>query len=121
MPSSAPFTQLIRTVRTESGTLLDRAIAEAGEQIAQFSGRAASWADQAGEAVAEVGDEAATTAATASRSAAENAAETAERYAGQAGSRLAWAAGRCAESLSEIVLRIGDAVSSPEDQRNRRT
>jgi methyl-accepting chemotaxis protein len=120
MSRTAPFTQLIRTVRTESGTLLDRAIGEAAEQIAQFSGRAASWADQAGEAVAEVGEEAATTAATASRSAADSAAETAEWYAGHAGGRLTRAAGRCAGSLSDFVLRIGDAVSDPREPRSRR-
>jgi hypothetical protein len=120
MPSSTSFTQLIREVHTESVALLDRTLGDAADALAHFSGRAASWADQAGLAVAEAGEEAAATAATASRSAADTAADTAERYASHAGSRLTKAAARCAENLSEFVLRIGDAVSEPsEPQRPR--
>jgi hypothetical protein len=114
MPGSAPFTQLIHTVRSQTNTLLERARDEAAEGIAQFSGRAAAWADQAGAAVADLTDEATGTATTASRSAA----DAAERYAGQAGDRLTRMTSRWADGLGERVLRIGDSLSHRRRSRD---
>jgi len=118
MASSVPFTQLIQTVRTQADALLDRARSETADQIAQFSGRAASWADQAGAAAAEVSEETAATVGSAGRSAAETAAGTADRYARRTGDCLARVTGRSAHSLSEFLLRVGDALTEPRPPRD---
>lgn len=107
MPVTEPFRQLVQTIRTQAGTLLERSQNETSEQIAQFSGRAASWAEQAGVAIGQISEE----AAAALGSLGHGAADRAERYAQQAGERLAQGAGRAAHGLSELALRAGENLT----------
>jgi ubiquinone biosynthesis protein UbiJ len=118
MTSPAPLSQLVNTVRTQASALLGRARSETADQIAQLSGRAASWADQAGEAVGEASEEAAASVSSAGRSAADTAAESAERYVQLAGDRLARATGRATHSLGELALRLGEAITDSRSSRD---
>lgn len=105
---------LFQTVRTQTSALLERSQNEAAEQIAQFSGRAASWADQAGAAIGEVSEETAATVGSVGHSAA----DIAERYALRAGALLAQEAGRWAHGLSELALRAGENLTEDRPPRD---
>jgi hypothetical protein len=118
MPDTAPFAQLTDTVRTQASALLSRARSDASDQVAQLSGRAASWADQAGIAVAAVSEEAAAAAGEASRGAADTAARTAERYATLASDRVTRVAGRVTHGIGELFLRAGEALTDPRRSRD---
>ncbi|TNC25742.1 hypothetical protein [Amycolatopsis alkalitolerans] len=88
MPDSAPFTGLLRAVRTQTTTLLGLAREQADDQVAQLSGKAANWADQAGATVADSLD---------------GAAAAASRWAGE---------------LSERLVRAGETLSDRRGSRD---
>ncbi|MEB3370204.1 hypothetical protein [Saccharopolyspora mangrovi] len=96
MPVPEAFSKLVDTTVAQTAKLYAQVREDTSEHVARVSGRAASWADQAGAATAEFTEDAATKAAAVSRTAAD---------------RVATATSGFAEDVGERIIRVGEKLS----------
>lgn len=96
MPVPEAFSKLVDSTVAQTAKFYEQVREDAAEHVARFSGRAASWADQAGAATAEFTEDAATKAAAVSRTAAD---------------RVAHATSGLADNVGERIIRVGERLS----------
>ncbi|SFS87634.1 hypothetical protein [Saccharopolyspora flava] len=96
MPVPEAFSKLVDTTVAQTAKFYEQVRQDGAEHVARFSGRAASWADQAGAATADFTEDAATKAAAVSRTAAD---------------KVATATSGLAENVGERIIRLGEKLT----------
>lgn len=102
MPLSPTMARSIDELRARAGELFDRARGETTDQLAQFSGRSASWVDEAGRSVAD-------NAVTMTEQLTEAAGQRVERLA----DRLAGTVCQWTEGLGDRMVKLGEELAKP--------